>query len=43
MKERLIESFCDYVPGIAEIGKFNLGFLKAVILLVNVGLCHLRI
>jgi len=29
MKERLIESFRDYVPGITEIGKFNLGFFES--------------
>ena len=29
MKERLIESFCDYVPGIPEIGKFNVGFFES--------------
>jgi len=29
MKERLIESFHDYVPGITEIGKFNLEFFES--------------
>ena len=29
MKERLIESFSDHVPGITEIGRFSIGFFES--------------
>ena len=29
MKEKLIESFSDHVPGITEIGRFSIGFFES--------------
>ena len=42
IKEKLIESFSDHVPGISEIGRFIIGFFESQNQRISDGLYHQR-